>query len=184
MSAGSSTVKATSALISVPTTCPDPFMFVYDSCFSQLTPGDNRDNSLAECMNLNPMAHLWFPTSGPQNNAVQLEFGHDYWLGIHEEPPPGSDNWVYDDGSPLVYTNWYTMGGQPDPGPGVGPETCVDVSNEPDEMGQWSDSDCSLDNNRPPFYFIKQLDDDNHNNHNNHDNDINNDNAINNDLCS
>ncbi|PAV59184.1 hypothetical protein WR25_24607 [Diploscapter pachys] len=100
-------------------------MFVYDSCFAQLTPGDNRDNSLAECVNLNPMAHLWFPTSGPQNDAVQLEFGRDYWLGIHEEPPPGSDNWVYDDGSPLVYTHWYMMGGQPDPGPGVGPETCV-----------------------------------------------------------
>jgi len=108
----------------------------------------------AEAVCTQSQAHLVSIHSGPENEFIfdVLNMGafdnDDFWVGLHQVPPNSApdENWVWSDGTPLVFTKW--ANGEPNDNGGAGTENCAQVFGDTLDwggQGNWNDQTCDTE---------------------------------------
>jgi hypothetical protein len=121
-----------------PCTGGDQSMMAPDgSCLMFFGATQNYVDAKATCVAAS--AHLAFVTSAALDAvAVQLAGANDTFIGLSDQITEGT--FVWDDGSPLVYSNWELN--EPSNGGGHYQEDCVVIAGKrPDK--QWDDRPCA-----------------------------------------
>jgi hypothetical protein len=108
------------------------------SCFVFVKTLVDHDGAEAACAAMN--AHLAKVDDAATNTMLaQMVLGFDTFIGANDIAVEGT--FVYDDGTPVTYTNWRT--GEPSNGGGHYQEDCVVIEGKKTPDDTWDDRPCA-----------------------------------------